>query len=186
MVYLTYLPQKHGFKVFIFLLGKSGMAQNNSFFVSKTSNYSHGTSNLRNDMNQETNLKSLGFTRKRIANLLGVFPEVALCNIDFHAFFDVVFDPHTFSTVSFVVKCVAKLVLFVSVAEADDSPAPILIISLLSLLLPPPLILGNSLPYSCVTDDCWFSSISCFGMFTKFINDCTISFRAFLLFIILK
>ena len=59
------------------------MAQNNSVFVWKTSNYSCGKSNLRNDINQVTNLKSLGFTRKRIASLLGVFPEVVLCDIDF-------------------------------------------------------------------------------------------------------
>ena len=39
--------------------------------------------------------------------------------------------------------------------------------SLLSPLLPLPLILGNSLRNSCVTDGCWFSSISHFVMFTK-------------------
>ena len=93
MVSLTYLPQKHEFKVFIFLLDETEMAQNNSLFVWKTSNYSRGRSNLRNDMNQVTNLKSLGFTRERIANLLGVFPEVVLCDIDFSGFFDVAFDP---------------------------------------------------------------------------------------------
>ena len=98
------------------------MAQNNSLFVWKTSNYSRERSNLRNDMKQVTNLKSLGFsTRERIANLLGVFREVVLCDIDF---FDVAFDPHISSIVRFVVDRVAKLVLFVSVAEADDSPAP--------------------------------------------------------------
>ena len=84
-------------------------------------------------MNQVTNLKSLGFTRERIANLLGVFPEVVLCDIDFSGFFDVAFDPHISSIVRFVVDRVAKLVLFVSVAEADDSPAPILRISLFHL-----------------------------------------------------
>ena len=152
------------------------MAQNNSLFVWKTSNYSRGRSNLRNDMNQVTNLKSLGFTRERIANLLGVFPEVVLCDIDFSGFFDVAFDPHISSIVRFVVDRVAKLVLFVSVAEADDSPAPTLRSSLLSPLLPLPLILGNSLPNSCVTDGCWFSSISHFIMFCKSISDCTISF----------
>ena len=47
-------------------------------------------------MNQVANLKSLGFTRERIANLLGVFPEVVLCDIDFRGFFDVAFDPHSF------------------------------------------------------------------------------------------
>ena len=161
------------------------MAQNNSLFVWKTSNYSRGRSNLRNDMNQVTNLKSLGFTRERIANLLGVFPEVVLCDLDFSGFFDVAFDPHISSIVRVVVERVAKLVLFVSVAEVDDSPAPALRSSLLTPLLPVPLILENSLPNSCVTDGCWFSSISHFAMFTKFINDCAISFGALSLFIIL-
>ena len=97
------------------------MVQNNSLFVWKTSNYSRGRSNLRNDMKQVTNLKSLGLsTLERIANLLGVFHEVALCDIDFSGFFDVAFDPHIFSIVRFVVDRVAKLVVFVSVAEADD------------------------------------------------------------------
>ena len=57
-------------------------------------------------------------------------------------FFDVAFDPHFLSVVRFVVDRVAKLVLFVSVAEADDSPAATLRSSLLSPLL------SNS----CVTD----------------------------------
>ena len=82
MVSFTYLPQKHEFKVFIFLLDETEMAQNNSLFVWKTSNYSRGRLNLRNDMNQVANLKSLGFTRERIANLLGGFPEIVLCDID--------------------------------------------------------------------------------------------------------
>ena len=86
MFALTYLPQKHKFKGFMFLLDETEMAQNNSLFVWKTSNYSRGRSNLRNDMNQVTNLKSLGFTRERIGNLLGVFPEVVLCDIDFSGF----------------------------------------------------------------------------------------------------
>ena len=34
-------------------------------------------------LNQVTNLKSLGFTQKKIANLLGAFPEVVLCDIYF-------------------------------------------------------------------------------------------------------
>ena len=82
-------------------------------------------------MNQVTNLKSLGFTRERIANLLGVFPEVVLCDIDFRGFFDVAFDPNIFSIVRFVVDRAAKLVLFVSVAETVDLPAPTLRSSLL-------------------------------------------------------
>ena len=135
-------------------------------------------------MNQVTNLKLLGFTWKRIANLLGVFPEVFLCDIDFRGFSQVAFDPHVSSIVRFVVYRIAKLVLFVSVAEADDSPAPTLTSSLFSPLLHPPLILGNSLPNFCVTDGYWFSSISPFAMCTKSINECTISFGAFSLFII--
>ena len=174
MFSLTYLPQKHEFKVFIFLLDETEMAQNNSLFVWKTSNYSRGRSNLRNDMKQVTNLKSLGFTRERIAKLLGVFPEVVLCDIDFNGFFNVAFDPHISAIVRFVVDRFAKLVLFVSVAEADDLPAPTLRSSLLSPLLSLPLLLGNSLPKSCVTDGCWFSSTSHFAMFTKSISDCII------------
>ena len=168
------------------LLDETEMAQNNSLFVWKTSNYNRGRSKLRNDMDQVTNMKSLGFTRERIANLLGVFSEVILCEIDFSGSFDVAFDPHSSLIVHFVVDRVSKLVLFVSVAEADDSPAPTLRSSLLSPLLPLPLILGNSLPNSCVTDGCWFSSISHFAMFTKSISDCTISFGVFSLFIILE
>ena len=114
MFSLTYLSQKDEFKVFIFLLDETEMAQNN---------YSCERSNLRNDMNQVTNLKSLGLTRERIANLLGVFPEVVLCGIDFSGFFDVAFDHHISSIARFVVHRVAKLVLFVSVVEADDAPA---------------------------------------------------------------
>ena len=137
-------------------------------------------------MNQVTNLKSLGFTREWIANLLGVFPEIVLCNIDFSGFFDVAFDPHISSLVNFVVDRVAKLVLFVSVAEPDDSPASTLRSSLLSPLLPISLILGNSLPNSCVTDGCYFSSISHFAMFTKSMSTCTIFFGAFSLLITLE
>ena len=162
------------------------MTQDILLFVWKTSNYSPGRSNLRNDMQQVTHLKLLGFTWERIAKLLGVFPDVVLGDIDFGGFFDVAFDPHISSIVRFVVDRVAKLVLFVSVAEADDSPAPTLRSSLLSPLLPLPLILGNSLPNSCVTDGCWFSSISHFAMFTKSISDCTMLFDAFSLFIILE
>ena len=42
------------------LLDETEMAQNNSLFVWKTSNYNRGRSNLRNGMKQVTNLKSLG------------------------------------------------------------------------------------------------------------------------------
>ena len=112
--------------------------------------------------------------------------EVVLCDIDFRGFFDVAFDVHISSIVRFVVDRVTKLVLFVWVAEEDDSPAPTLRSSLLSPLLPPPLTLGNSLPNYCVTDGGWFSSISHFDMFTKSINNYTISFGAFSLLIILE
>ena len=54
MVSLTYLPQKHEFKVFIFFLDETEMAENNSLFVWKTSIYRRGRSNLRDDMNQVT------------------------------------------------------------------------------------------------------------------------------------
>ena len=79
-----------------------------------------------------------------------------------------------------IVDRVVKLVLFVSVTEADVSPAPTLRNSLLLFLLPPPLVLHNSLPNSFVTDVCWFSSVSPFAMFAKPINDCTISFGGIL------
>ena len=124
--------------------------------------------------------------RKELANLLGVFPEVVLYIIDFRGFFDVAFDPHIFSVVRFVVDRVAKLVLFVSDAEADDSPAPTQGSSLSSAFFLPPLTLGNSLFNSCVTDGYWFSSISHFAMFTKSRSDCAIFFDAFSLFIILE
>ena len=81
MVSLTYLPQKHKIKVFIFLLDETKLAQNNSLFVWNTSNYSRGRWNFRNDTNQVTNLPSLGFTQERIANLLRVFPEFVLCSM---------------------------------------------------------------------------------------------------------
>ena len=137
-------------------------------------------------MNQVTNLKSLCSTRVRIANLLGVFPEVVLCDIDFRGFIDVAFDPHISSILRSVVVRVAELVLFVSVSQADDSPAPTLRSSLLSRLLPLPLILGKSLPNSCVTDGCWFSYIRHFAMFTKSVSDRTIFFDAFSVLIILE
>ena len=137
-------------------------------------------------MKQLTDLKSQGFMRERIAELLEGFPEVFLCIIDFSGFFHVAFDPHISSIICFAVDRVAKLVLFVSVAEADDSPAPTLRNSLPSTLLPLPLVLDNSLPNSCVTDGCWFSYISHFAMFTKSITGCFIFFDAFSIFIILE
>ena len=73
MVSLIYLAQKQEFKAFIFLLDEAEMAQNNSLVVWKTSNYSRGRSNLRNDMKQVKTLESLDFTRERIANFTGSF-----------------------------------------------------------------------------------------------------------------
>ena len=60
--------------MFIFFLDETEMAQNNSVFVfiRKISNDSRGRPNLRIDMNQATNLKSLRFKWKKIANLQGV------------------------------------------------------------------------------------------------------------------
>ena len=107
MFSLTYLHQKHEFKV---LLDKTEMAQNDSLFVWKTSNYYRRRSNLKNDMKQVTSLKSLGFTWERIAKLLGVFSELVLCNINFSGFFDVAFDPHISLIVRFVVDGAVKLV----------------------------------------------------------------------------
>ena len=187
MVSLTYLPQKHEFNVFIFVLDETEMTQNNWLFVWKTSNYSRGRSNLRNDMNQVTNLKSLGFRRERIASkFTGSFSWGCFMRHRLQWFLWCCFWSPISSIVRFVADRVAKLVLFLSVAEADDSPAPTLRSSLLSPLLPLPLILGNSLPNSCATDGCWFLSINHFALFIKSISNCTISFRVLSLFIILE
>ena len=61
------------------------MALNNSvfLFVRRTSDDSRGRPNLRIDMNQVTNLKSLRLTCKKITNLLGVstsFLSPYFCN----------------------------------------------------------------------------------------------------------
>ena len=61
-------------------------------------------------MKNVTNLKSLGFARERIAKLLGVFPEVVLCDIDFSVLFDVAFDPQISSIVRFVVDRVVIII----------------------------------------------------------------------------
>ena len=66
---------------FLIKLNDTEVAQNNSVFVWKTANCSCGRANLRNNMNQVKNLKSLDFTWKRIAKLLEVFPEVVLYDI---------------------------------------------------------------------------------------------------------
>ena len=66
---------------FLIKLNDTEVAQNNSVFVWKTANCSCGRENLRNNMSQVKNLKSLDFTWKRIAKLLNVFPEVVLYDI---------------------------------------------------------------------------------------------------------
>ena len=137
---------------------------------------------MRNDLNQVTNLKSLGFKWKRIANLLGVFPKIVLCKIHFHGFFDVAFDSHIFSIVRFVVDCCKTSFICISCCSrwfTSTNPKK------LSAFIPPPLplVLG-SLPNSYGTNGCWFLSISPFAMSTKSINDCAISFWAFSLFMI--
>ena len=105
-------------------------------------------------MNQVANLKSLSFTWKRIASLLGVFPEVILYDIDFRGFFDVAFYPPYFFNRPFCGRpCCKTNVICIS------SPTLRLRSSLLSPLLLPPLILGNSLPNSSITGGCWFSSL---------------------------
>ena len=55
-------------------MDETEMVQSNSVFVfvRKTSNDSRGRPSLRIDMNQVTNLKSLGFNWEKIPNLLGV------------------------------------------------------------------------------------------------------------------
>ena len=72
MFSLAYLPQKHKFKVFIFLLDETEMAQNNSLFVWKISNYSWGRSNLRNDLNQVTS-RITGFYMGKNSKFTGSF-----------------------------------------------------------------------------------------------------------------
>ena len=156
------------------------MAQKNSFFVWKTSNYSRGRSNLRNNMNQVTNLELLGLTRERIANLLGVFPEVVLCDIDFRGFFDVAFDP-----ICGRPCCKTSIICISCRSRWFTSTNPK---KLTALTSPPSTSYTGeySLPNSCVTHGCWFSSINHFAMFTKSINDCTFSFGAFSPFIVLE
>ena len=142
MVSLTCLPKKHEFKVFIFLLDKRLKWLKITHFLFGKLQTSRGRPNLGNDMNKVTNLKSMGFTWK-IANLLGLFSWG--CFMWHWLLWYVAFDPHIFSIVHFVVDRVAELVLFISVAETDDSPAPTQRSSLLSPLLPPPLVLGTIL-----------------------------------------
>ena len=100
------------------------MAQNNSVFVFvwKTSNNSRGGPNLIIDMNQVTNLKSLGFYMEKIGNWLGVSTSLwsqYFCNRPFCG------------------RRCRKLVFVSVIAEADDSPGP----TRWSFLLSPPVSL---------------------------------------------
>ena len=184
MFSLTYFSQKHEFKVFMFLLDETEMAQNNTFCLE---NFKLQSCKMKLEKWHESSNKSeiTGFYPGKNSKISGSFTWGCFM---WHrlGFFDVAFDPHISSIVHFVVDRVARLALFVSVAEADDSPAPTLRSSLLSPLLPLPLILENSLPNSCVTDGNWFSSISHFAIFTKSVSNYTIFFNAFSLFIILE
>ena len=96
----------------MFLLNETEMGQNNSVFVfvRKTWKYSHRRPNLIIDMNQVTNLKSLGFTWEKW-QIYRESPQV--------------FDPHISAIVRFVSDCVAKL-LYVPVLVEDYLPAPTL------------------------------------------------------------
>ena len=163
------------------------MAQNNSLFVRKTSNYSRGRLNLRNDMNQVTNLKSLGFTRERITNLLGGFPEVVLCDIDRLQWFlwCCFWCPYFFNRPFCGRTCCKTSIICISYWSrwfTNTNPK-----KLTAFTSPPStFIVGNSLPNSCVADGCWFSFISRFVMFTKSISDCTIFFGPASLLIIVE
>ena len=86
------------------------MGQNNSAFIffRKTSSKSRGRPNLRADMSQVTNLKSLRFTWKK-KQIYWESPQV--------------FYPHISAIFHFVVGGVVKVIFVSVVVEADDSPA---------------------------------------------------------------
>ena len=160
------------YSFFILLLDETIMAQNNLVFVfvRRTSNESRGRQNFRIDMNQVRNLKSLGFTWKKKANLFRVSPSFwfpCFCNRPFCG------------------RWCCKTSICISYCVGRCSTAPTLWSSLLSSFLPPALVLGNSFSNSYWTDGCWFSFISPFAMFAKSINDFTISFGTSSLFMIL-
>ena len=174
--------QNQKFKVFIFLLGKTQMAQNNSLFLENFKLQSQKTK-LEKWHEPSNKFEITGLYVEKNSKFTGSFSWGCFMRHRLPWFFYVAFEPHISSIVRFVVDRLAKLVFFVSVAEADDSPAATLRNSLLPPLLPPPLVLGSSLPNFCVTDGCWFSSSSPFAMFSKSINDCTVSFEVFSPFI---
>ena len=156
--------------LFIFLLDETEMGQNNSVFgfVRKTSNDSCGKPNLRNDMNQVTNLKSLVFSWKKIAYLLGFSTSFwSLC------FWKRPFCGRRCYKTSVCISCCrSRWFTYTNPMKLSD------------FTFPPPLVLGSNLSNSCLGDCCWFSSINPFAMFAKSINDFTISFWVFSLFMI--
>ena len=114
------IPQKQFIIIRIIIIAE--IAQNNSVlvFAWKTSNNSRERPNLKINMNQVTNLKSLG---EKIANLHGVstcFWWSYFCNRSFCGR-----------------RCYAKPVFLSVVVEADDSPALTQWNSLFSPNLPP-------------------------------------------------
>ena len=133
------------------------MAQNNSVFVfvRKTSNNNWGRPNVRTDMNQVTNLKSLGLTWKNPANLQGV-------SISF-------WSPYFCNCLLCGRQCCKTNISISWCREADNSPAPTWWSSLLSSPLPPPLVFGNSFSNFCY--GCLSSFISSFAILAKSIND---------------
>ena len=108
--------------LFIFLLDETEMAQINSVFVfvRKTSNDSCRSPNLRIDMSQVTNLKSLGFTWKN-----------SKCTLSFYKF------------LQHFCNRPCKTNICISCCRSSWLLAPNLWSSLLSHPLAPPLVLGN-------------------------------------------
>ena len=147
--------------LFIFLLDETEMAQNNSVFVFvwKTSNNSHGGPNLIIDMNQVTNLKSLGFYMEKIGNWLGVSTSLwsqYFCNRPFCG------------------RRCCKLVFVSVIAEADDSPGP----TRWSFLLSPPVSLFGEQSFYFLLNRWLLAFINqLFAIFAESINDFTVSFQ---------
>ena len=106
-------------------------------------------------------MKSLDFTREKIANLLGVsksFWSPYFCNRPFCG-------RRCRKTSTNITCCRSRWFIY-------NNPMKVSAFT----CLPPPLVLKNSFSNSCWTDGCYFSSISPFAMFAKFINDFTIYF----------
>ena len=151
------------------------MAQNNSVFVCKTSNCSRGRSNLRNNINQVKNLKSLRFTwilRLLYATQTSV---VSLMLLLIPIFLQSSVLWYTVLQNQYNLNHLLKQMIH------QHQPLEALCFHLSSLHL---LYWGTVFPNSSVTDGCWFRSISSFAMFTKSTNDGTILFAAFSIFMI--